>query len=123
MTPFCNILCSPDSFVSGGAINTPPEFVMYWRDELHLVDGDHCAALILNLLREWQGDHVWVEATLDEIRDAIQGMFGKTRIAAALKLLREKELVLARHNPDFGQVRTLQYHVTVAKPSENGGAE
>lgn len=95
----------------------------FWRSELELVEGDHCAALVLNLLRDWQGDSEWVDASLDEIRDQMQGMFGKTRIAAALKMLREKNLVQARNNPEYKQVRTLQYRVMVAKPSDAGGAK
>lgn len=95
----------------------------FWRDEVPLVDGDHCAAFILQLLRQWHADEEWVDATLDEIRIALRGMYGKTRIAAALKLLRKKGYVLARKNPDNKQIRTLQYWVTLNQPSENGGAE
>ena len=95
----------------------------FWRDEVPLVDGDHCAAFIIHLLRQWHADEVWVDATLDEIRIELKGMFGKARIAAAMKLLREKGYVLARKNPDNRQVRTLQYWVTLKPPSEHGGAE
>ena len=115
----CNILCKADSDVSGGAINTSPKFVMYWRYELHLVDGDHCAAFVLNLLREWQVGEEWVSVTQADISTALSGMFSRNRIIAALKLLREKGLVQARNNPNNGQVRTLQYRV-VDIP---GGAE
>lgn len=95
----------------------------FWRDEVSLMDGDHCAAFIIQLLRDWNADEVWVDATLDEIRIALRGMYGKTRIAAALKLLRKKGYVLARQNPDNKQIRTLQYWVTLKPPAENGGAE
>ena len=117
MTDICNILCKSDSDVSGGTVNNPPEFVMYRRDELALVDGDHCAAFVLNLLRGWQGDQEWVEATQADISTALSGMFSRNRIIAALKLLREKGLVQARENPHNRQIRTLQYHVVA------GGAE
>lgn len=80
-------------------------------EDLPLVQDDHCAAMILNLLRFWQGDREWVQATLDDIRAGILCAYGKTRIAAAMKLLRENGLVNARHNPNCGQDRTLQYQV------------
>jgi hypothetical protein len=91
---------------------------MYRKDDLKLVEGDHCAAIVLNLLREWQVDAEWIDATHDEIRAEMDGLFSRNRIIAALKLLREKELVRVRNNPDFGQVRTLQYQVTA-----KGGAK
>ena len=92
-------------------MNAIPTMAIVRREDMALVQGDHCAAMILNLLRFWQGDREWVQATLEEIREGILSAYGKTRIAAALKLLRENGLVNARHNPDFGQVRTLQYQV------------
>ena len=92
-------------------MNAAPTMAIIRVEDMALVQGDHCAAMILNLLRFWQGDREWVQATLEEIRVGILSAYGKTRIAAALKLLRENGLVNAQHNPDFGQVRTLQYQV------------
>ena len=92
-------------------MNAAPTMAIIRAEDMALVQGDHCAAMILNLLRFWQGDREWVQATLEEIRVGILSAYGKTRIAAALKLLRENGLVNARHNPDFAQVRTLQYQV------------
>ena len=92
-------------------MNAAPTMAIIRAEDMALVQGDHCAAMILNLLRFWQGDREWVQATLEEIRVGILSAYGKTRIAAALKLLRENGLVNAQHNPDFGQVRTLQYQV------------
>jgi hypothetical protein len=92
-------------------MNAAPAIAMVRADDLALVQGHHAAAAILNLLRFWQGDRQWVQATQDEIRSGLLGLFGKTLVAEGLKLLRQNGLVLARHNPDYGQVRTLQYQV------------
>lgn len=91
---------------------------MYKRDELPLVDGDHCAAFILNMLRMAAVAGEWIEISQDEIHTELDGLFSRNRIIAALKLLREKELVIVRENPHNRQVRTLQYQVTA-----KGGAK
>lgn len=92
-------------------MNAAPTMAIIRAEDMALVQNDHCAAMILNLLRFWQGEREWVQATLDEIRVGILSAYGKTRIAAAMKLLRENGIVNAQHNPDCGQVRTLQYQV------------
>lgn len=91
---------------------------MYKREDLPLVDGDHCAAMILSSLRRSAIAGEWIEGSYAEIQNELDGLFSRNRVIAALKLLREKELVMVRNNPDFGQVRTLQYQVT-----EKGGAQ
>ena len=69
-------------------MNAAPTMAIIRAEDMALVQGDHCAAMILNLLRFWQGDREWVQATLEEIRVGILSAYGKTRIAAAMKLLR-----------------------------------
>ena len=99
-------------------MNAAPTMAIIRAEDMALVQGDQCAAMILNLLRFWQGERDWVQATLDEIRVGILSAYGKTRIAAAMKLLRENGIVNAQHNPDCGQVRTLQYQVVGYVASE-----
>lgn len=104
-------------------MNAAPTFVMLCDDDLELVQGDHCAAMLLSVLRYWNRYRDWVEATQEEMRVALKGLFSRNRIVMALKLLRQNGFVVARENANR-QVRTLQYQVVempVGQPREDIG--
>lgn len=95
-----------------------PKFVIVHDDDLELVQGDQCAAMLLSVLRYWSRYREWVEVTQDEMRVALKGIFSRNRVIAALKILRENGFIETRANPDNRQTRTLQYKV-VNLPAAN----
>jgi hypothetical protein len=99
-----------------------PTYVILHDNDLEMVQGDQCAAMLLSVLRFWNNHHEWVEATQEEMRVALKGIFSRNRVIAALKMLRENGFVEARSNPDNRQTRTLQYQVVETaqvKPAED----
>jgi len=93
--------------------------VMYRREDLSLVDGDHCAAILLQAIRFWSSSGaVWVDKTQAEIVAEIDGMFGLSRVAAALKRLVVAGLIERRKHPTLPQVQTYQYRVAMVDAPE-----
>lgn len=90
--------------------------VMYRREELASVSGDHCAAVLLQAIRFWSsGGAVWVDKTQPEIVAEIDGMFGINRVAAALKRLVMAGLIERRKNPYQRQLQAYQYRAIPAE--------
>src|ERR1051325_2536309 len=91
-------------------------FVKLHADYLKICDGNHCAAIILSVMENWhntklanQGQaetenrqaeneglpassnpELWVYMSYDQFGESLMGLFGETKIAAAVKLLISK---------------------------------
>ena len=90
--------------------------VMYRREELASVGGDHCAAFLLQAIRFWSsGGAVWVDKTQSDIVTEIDGMYGMNRVAAALKRLVMAGLIERRKNPYQRQLQAYQYRAIPAE--------
>ena len=90
------------------AITIRPEY-------LEICEGDHCAAAILDLFSRWtfgkekRGTSTWVYKKRTELRDDLMGLFGLSKVAAALIKLRAWGYLNWRENPINRQDKTLQY--------------
>lgn len=89
-------------------MNTMP--VVIRHEYLTLMNGDHCAAAILNAFEMWsknKADFIYKSAV--EMQADLMGLFGLNRIGEAFKELRRRGFLLARKNPYQATDQTLQY--------------
>jgi len=89
-------------------MNTLP--VMIRREYLDLMDGDHCAAAILNAFEMWsknKPDYIYKSAA--EMQSDLLGLFGLNRVGNAFLELRRRGYLIARDNPNIPTDRTKQY--------------
>lgn len=84
---------------------------MVIREEyLTLMDGDHCAAAILNAFEMWSRNKAnYIYKSIIEMQADLMGLFGRNRIGSAFKELRRRGFLLMRNNPTKPQDQTLQY--------------
>ena len=81
------------------------------REEyLTLMDGDDCAAAILNAFEMWSKNKpAYIYKSVKQMHSDFMKVYGKNRIGAAFKKLRDRGFLLARNNPEISQDQTLQY--------------
>lgn len=80
------------------------------KEYLMLMDGDHCAAAILNAFEMWSKNKpTFIYKSMPEMQADLMGLFGLNRIGEAFKKLRERGFLVARNNPAMAADRTLQY--------------
>jgi hypothetical protein len=110
------------------------QMVIIREDYLRIADNNHCAAALLNIFEYWHNvklaeqdqaliekeiakaggaplvdAELWVYKSIPDFQEEVLGLFGETKISAALKLLHEKGFIESRNNPKYGWDRTLQY--------------
>lgn len=117
-------------------ISHPPaqSIVVIREDYLRIADGNHCAAALLNIFEYWTNikagqrdqavienqiaavggaspvdDTLWIYKSIPALKAEMMGLFGDTKVSAALKLLEQKGFIESRNNPKYGWDRTLQY--------------
>lgn len=89
-------------------MNTMP--IVIRKEYLDLMNGDHCAAAILNAFEMWSKNKAdFIYKSVKQMHADFMGVYGKNRIGAAFKKLRDRGFLLARNNPDISQDQTLQY--------------
>lgn len=75
-----------------------------------LMNGDACAAAILNAFEMWsKGKSDFIYKSVPQMYADFMGVFGHNKIGAAFKELRQRGFLLARKNPVKPQDQTLQY--------------
>lgn len=91
--------------------------VILRRVYLELVDGNHCAAKLIEYFkhwREWKIKHhrtEWVYMPVRQIYEDLMGEHSVGIIRRAIALLVKLGLLEQRHNPGNGQDRTWQYRL------------
>lgn len=84
--------------------------VVIREEYLTLMDGDHCAAAILNAFEMWSRNKAdYIYKSVIEMQADLMGLFGRNRIGDAFKELRQRGFLLVRNNPAMRTDQTLQY--------------
>ena len=122
-------------------ITHPPRqtLVIIREDYLAICDGNHCAAAIMNIFEYWNdhkeanreqaaienkiaaeggaaavNDELWIYKSIPDLKAELLGLFGESKISAALDLIKKKGFLDSRNNPKYGWDRTLQYQLNVS---------
>lgn len=121
-------------------ITHPPRqsLVIIREDYLAICDGNHCAAAILNIFEYWTDNKLdnceqaaienaiategnaplvnadlWIYKSIPELKAELLGLFGDSKISAALDVIKDLGILESRNNPKYGWDRTLQYQFNI----------
>ncbi len=86
--------------------------VVIRQEYLALMNGDHCAAAILNAFEMWsEGKPVWIKKTQSQLKTDLLDFRGLNRTGMALKALEEKGFVVSSGDLGFGVAREYQINL------------
>lgn len=89
--------------------------VVIRREYLDLMDGDHCAAAILNAFEMWSKNKPdFIYKSVRQMHADLMELFGLNRIGDAFRELRRRGFLTARNNPSSPNDQTLQYQFQAA---------
>lgn len=124
------------------------QLVIIREDYLAICEGDHCAAALLNVFEYWtnvklankeqaeidnaianaegveakQSVDLWIYKRVPDLKDELLGLFGESKISAALGILHDHGFIVKRTNPRFKWDKTMQYMV-ITEAIENSLAK